>query len=112
MRTTLEGRSIAALAREHGVSRGAIRTVVADLLPDHTATDEDAPAPESPVTLESNRLALVTAASPCVHRVRVVAVAFLFAADALEDFFFPPAAADEAAPAVDGSGSSHPDGAF
>lgn len=29
-----EGVSIAALAREHGVSRGAIRTAVADLLPD------------------------------------------------------------------------------
>jgi putative DNA-invertase from lambdoid prophage Rac len=30
----IEGVSIAALAREHGVSRGAIRTAVADLLPD------------------------------------------------------------------------------
>ncbi|MGW0577852.1 recombinase family protein [Streptomyces sp. NPDC002920] len=39
-------RSIAALARDHGVSRGAIRTAVADLLPDHTA------APELPVTLD------------------------------------------------------------
>jgi putative DNA-invertase from lambdoid prophage Rac len=29
-----DGTSIAALAREHGVSRGAIRTAVADLLPD------------------------------------------------------------------------------
>lgn len=48
----LEGRSIAALARDHRVSRGAIRTAVADLLPDHTATEEDAPAPESPVTLD------------------------------------------------------------
>lgn len=46
----LEGRSIAALARDHGVSRGAIRTAVADLLPDHTATEEAA-APELPVTL-------------------------------------------------------------
>ncbi|MGW8396241.1 recombinase family protein [Streptomyces lydicus] len=35
----LEGRSIAALARDHGVSRGAIRTVVADLMPEHTAAD-------------------------------------------------------------------------
>ncbi|MGP4009138.1 hypothetical protein [Streptomyces sp. 4N124] len=43
----LEGRSIAALARDHG----AIRTAVADLLPDHTAI-EDAPAPELPVTLD------------------------------------------------------------
>ncbi|WP_329384909.1 resolvase [Streptomyces sp. NBC_01716] len=47
----LEGRSIAALARDHGVSRGAIRTAVADLLPDHTATEEAA-APELPVTLD------------------------------------------------------------
>ncbi|MEU9358008.1 recombinase family protein [Streptomyces sp. NPDC048301] len=48
----LEGRSIAALARDHGVSRGAIRTAVADLLPEHTAIEEDAPAPELPVTLD------------------------------------------------------------
>ncbi|MFE5736041.1 resolvase [Streptomyces celluloflavus] len=53
MRTAyLEGRSIAALARDHGVSRGAIRTAVADLLPDHTASEEDAPTPELPVTLD------------------------------------------------------------
>ncbi|MEU5927099.1 recombinase family protein [Streptomyces antimycoticus] len=49
----LEGRSIAALAREHGVSRGAIRTAVADLMPEHTAADrEDAQTPELPVTLD------------------------------------------------------------
>ncbi|MGW3563792.1 recombinase family protein [Streptomyces sp. NPDC000941] len=49
----LEGRSIAALAREHGVSRGAIRTAVADLMPEHTTTGrEDAPAPELAVTLD------------------------------------------------------------
>ncbi|WP_235884261.1 hypothetical protein [Saccharopolyspora elongata] len=48
----LEGRSIAALARDHGVSRGAIRTAVADLLPEHTAGEEDVPAPEQPVTLD------------------------------------------------------------
>ncbi|MET8180191.1 hypothetical protein [Streptomyces sp. NPDC005336] len=49
----LEGRSIAALARDHGVSRGAIRTAVADLVPDHTAIErEDVPAPELPVTLD------------------------------------------------------------
>lgn len=49
----LEGRSIAALAREHGVSRGAVRTAVADLMPEHTAGGhEDAPAPELPVTLD------------------------------------------------------------
>jgi DNA invertase Pin-like site-specific DNA recombinase len=39
----LEGRSIAALAHEHGVSRGAIRTAIADLMPEHTpAGREDA----------------------------------------------------------------------
>ncbi|BCL25097.1 recombinase family protein [Streptomyces tuirus] len=49
----LEGRSIAALARDHGVSRGAIRTAVADLMPDHNAiVQEDTPAPELPVTLD------------------------------------------------------------
>ncbi|WP_345983795.1 hypothetical protein [Streptomyces sp. DSS69] len=47
-----EGRSVAALARHHGVSRGAIRTPVSDLLPDHSAGEEDAPAPELPVTLD------------------------------------------------------------
>ncbi|WP_299532001.1 hypothetical protein [uncultured Streptomyces sp.] len=41
----LEGGSLAAPARDHGVSRGAIRTAVSDLLPDHTASEEDAPAP-------------------------------------------------------------------
>lgn len=48
----LEGRSIAALARDHDVSRGAIRTAVADLLPNHTAIEGDAPAPVLPVTLD------------------------------------------------------------
>ncbi|MFJ4741073.1 hypothetical protein [Streptomyces sp. NPDC088775] len=49
----LDGRSIAALARDHDVSRGAIRTAVADLLPEHTtAGPEDTPAPEPPVTLD------------------------------------------------------------
>ncbi|GGU13071.1 resolvase [Streptomyces lateritius] len=49
----LDGRSIAALARDHDVSRGAIRTAVADLLPEHTTVgSEDSPAPESPVTLD------------------------------------------------------------
>ncbi|GAA2593324.1 recombinase family protein [Actinomadura fulvescens] len=50
----LNGRSIATLAREHGVSRGAIRTAVADLMPNHTATadQQNAPAPELPVTLD------------------------------------------------------------
>ncbi|WP_406457874.1 recombinase family protein [Streptomyces sp. NBC_00876] len=48
----LEGRSIAALARDHDVSRGAIRTVVADLLPEYTAVDTGAPAQELPVVLD------------------------------------------------------------
>ncbi|MEU1663867.1 resolvase [Streptomyces sparsogenes] len=53
MRTAyLEGRSIAALSRDCGVSRGAICTAVADLMPDQTAIEEDAPAPELPVTLD------------------------------------------------------------
>ncbi|MCX4822893.1 recombinase family protein [Streptomyces sp. NBC_01142] len=48
----LDGQSIAALAREHGVSRGAVRTAVADLLPEYTAAPEDVPAPELPVALD------------------------------------------------------------
>jgi hypothetical protein len=49
----LEGRSIAALAREHGVSLGAIRTAVADLMPEHIpAGHEGVPASELPVTLD------------------------------------------------------------
>ncbi|MGX1563904.1 recombinase family protein [Streptomyces sp. NPDC055506] len=48
----LDGCSIAAPARDHGVSRGAIRTAVADLMPGHTVTEEDAPAPELLVTLD------------------------------------------------------------
>ncbi|MFF3879053.1 recombinase family protein [Streptomyces sp. NPDC001978] len=48
----VEGRSIAALAREHRVSRGAIRTAVADLLPEYTAAAPGAPAPELPVVLD------------------------------------------------------------
>lgn len=48
----LEGRSIAALARDHQVSRGAIRTAVADLLPEYTAADPGTPAPETPVVLD------------------------------------------------------------
>ncbi|MDI1453628.1 hypothetical protein NHG22_07335 [Streptomyces sp. ATE26] len=51
--TYLEGRSIAALARDHHVSRGAIRTAVADLLPNHTAIEqEEIPAPELSATLD------------------------------------------------------------
>ncbi|MFJ4633882.1 hypothetical protein [Streptomyces sp. NPDC088847] len=34
------------------VSRGAIRTAVADLLPDHSAAEDDAPAPELQITLD------------------------------------------------------------
>lgn len=50
MRTAYpEGRFIAALARDHAVSRGAVRTAVADLLPEHAAADPDAPALELPI---------------------------------------------------------------
>ncbi|MET7980811.1 hypothetical protein ABZW44_49320, partial [Streptomyces mirabilis] len=54
MRTAyLEGRSIAALAREHGAIRTAIADLMLDLMPDHTAIEqEDVPAPELPVTLD------------------------------------------------------------
>lgn len=48
----LGGQSIASLAREYDVSRGAIRTAVSDLLPEYTAADQDAPAPELPVLLD------------------------------------------------------------
>ncbi|MFE4872070.1 recombinase family protein [Streptomyces sp. NPDC056682] len=48
----LEGQSIAALAREHHVSCGAIRTAVTDLLPEHVAADAPVPAPELPITLD------------------------------------------------------------
>ncbi|MEU3430658.1 recombinase family protein [Streptomyces gardneri] len=58
----LEGRSIAALARDHGVSRGAIRTAVADLLPEYTAADPSAPTPELPVVLD---MPGKVAATPC-----------------------------------------------
>lgn len=47
----LGGQSIAALARDHHVSRGAIRTAVADLLPERVA-DQDTPALELPVVLD------------------------------------------------------------
>ncbi|GHA49003.1 hypothetical protein GCM10010329_84150 [Streptomyces spiroverticillatus] len=40
----LEGCFLAALARDHQVGRGAIRTAVADLLFDHTAADPGTPA--------------------------------------------------------------------
>ncbi|MEU5162268.1 hypothetical protein AB0G74_22045 [Streptomyces sp. NPDC020875] len=71
----LEGRSIAALACDHRVSRGAIRTAVADLLPEHTASEQDAPAPELPVALDQGVAVrrgqghtLRVSAVPGVHR--------------------------------------------
>ncbi|MEV0409537.1 hypothetical protein AB0I68_01700 [Streptomyces sp. NPDC050448] len=39
-------RSIAALARDRDVSRGAIRSAVADLLPEYTPANPGTPAPE------------------------------------------------------------------
>lgn len=48
----LDGQSIASLAREHDVSRGAIRTAVVDLMTEHTAGHQGTPAPELPVTLD------------------------------------------------------------
>lgn len=48
----LNGQTIAALAREHGVSRGAVRTAVAELMPEHVAADEGTTAPELPVSLD------------------------------------------------------------
>ncbi|MEK8168796.1 resolvase [Streptomyces sp. M19] len=47
----LGGQSIASLARENDVSRGVIRTAVADLLPEYTVVDQDVAAPELPVLL-------------------------------------------------------------
>ncbi|WP_331755844.1 recombinase family protein [Streptomyces sp. NBC_01643] len=48
----LEGRSIAALAHEHRVSRGAIRTAVADLLSEYAVAAPGVPAPEMAGTLD------------------------------------------------------------
>ncbi|MEU6229092.1 hypothetical protein [Streptomyces sp. NPDC047042] len=48
----LEGQSIAALSRDHNVSRGAIRTAVADLLPEYTPVDAGTLAPELSVVLD------------------------------------------------------------
>jgi DNA invertase Pin-like site-specific DNA recombinase len=47
----LDGQTIASLAREHDVSRGAIRTAIADLMPEYTAGHQDTQAPELSVTL-------------------------------------------------------------
>ncbi|MGK5448845.1 hypothetical protein ACSNOE_15600, partial [Streptomyces radiopugnans] len=60
----LEGRSIAALARDHGVSRGAIRTAVADLLPDQAAIEENSPVPELPVTSTCRARSPTSSAAP------------------------------------------------
>ncbi|WP_258573805.1 hypothetical protein [Streptomyces sp. KM273126] len=43
----LGGRSIDALTREHGVSRGAIRRAGADLMPEHTAAGREDARPRS-----------------------------------------------------------------
>lgn len=59
----LKGRSIAALARDHSISRGAIRTAVADLLPDHTAIEEDAP-PRSRRSPSTCRARSLTSSAP------------------------------------------------
>lgn len=49
----MEGRSIAALARDRHVSRSAVRAAVTDLMPEHIAGgQEDVPVPELPVTLD------------------------------------------------------------
>ncbi|MFE7763041.1 hypothetical protein [Streptomyces sp. NPDC057438] len=48
----LEGRSIAVLARDHGVSRGASILPSPTSCPDHTAIEEDALAPELSVTFD------------------------------------------------------------
>ncbi|MFC8368093.1 hypothetical protein ACFUIT_08850 [Streptomyces sp. NPDC057239] len=48
----LEGRAITALARDHDINRGAIRTAVAGRLPEHVA-DEVAPAPNLLITLDT-----------------------------------------------------------
>jgi DNA invertase Pin-like site-specific DNA recombinase len=48
----LGGQTIASLACEHDVSRGAIRTAIADLMPEYTAGHQEAPAPEIAVTLD------------------------------------------------------------
>ncbi|MFJ4125966.1 hypothetical protein ACIP3U_32110 [[Kitasatospora] papulosa] len=61
----LEGRSIVALARDHGVSRGAIRTAVADHVPDNNAiSQEDTPAPELPVTSTYQARSRISSARP------------------------------------------------
>ncbi|MFE4424716.1 hypothetical protein [Streptomyces sp. NPDC056817] len=56
----LGGQSIAALARDHHVSRGAIRTAVADLLPEHVTAGDPVPAPELAVREPRHRSRRVT----------------------------------------------------
>jgi hypothetical protein len=46
------GQPITAPPRNDHVSRGVIRTAVAELLPEYTAVDQDTPAPELPVVLD------------------------------------------------------------
>ncbi|MFB7032602.1 MULTISPECIES: resolvase [unclassified Streptomyces] len=48
----LGGRSIAGLARDHHVSRDAIRIPVAAFVPEHITNRQDIPAPETAVTLD------------------------------------------------------------
>ena len=50
------------MQRDHGVSRGAIRTAVADLRPDYTAIEEDAPAPDGTDLTPTDAVVLATAA--------------------------------------------------
>ncbi|MFK4104041.1 recombinase family protein [Streptomyces sp. NPDC019531] len=59
-----EGRSIAPLTRDDGFSRGAIRTAVADLMPDHAAIEQEGgvPSSELPVTLDVPDRAAVSSA--------------------------------------------------
>ncbi|MFI2370178.1 recombinase family protein [Streptomyces sp. NPDC018833] len=58
----LGGQSIAALARDHHVSRGAIRTAVADLLPEHVAAD----APFRPLSCPSPSTCRARSPTSCV----------------------------------------------
>ncbi|MGW1271740.1 resolvase [Streptomyces sp. NPDC002491] len=63
----LGGQSIAGLARDHHVSRGATRTAVADLVPEHTDDHQDTQhrRPRSPSTRRARSPAY---RRPAVHR--------------------------------------------
>ncbi|MGW4912759.1 recombinase family protein [Streptomyces sp. NPDC004270] len=66
-----DGQSIASPAREHDVSRSAIRTAVADLMPEHTAELDDAEraALDQGVTVRRGQgYTLRVSAVPSVHR--------------------------------------------